>query len=105
MNESYTYYLTPAAMEDLDGALSYIAHRLHAKDSAIRLLDKIQDAIESACRHPHATTPVNDVLLKARGYRKLIEGNYIILFIPDDEQRVLNVMRVVYYAKDYLKEL
>ena len=105
MNEPYTYTLTPSASQDLDDALRYISEKLCAKESALRLLDSIQAAIEKACRFPHAITPVNDKLLKARGYRKLIVGNYLVLLIPDDQKRVLNIMRVVYFAKDYLREL
>lgn len=105
MSEPYTYALTPSALQDLDDALRYISEKLSSRQSALRLLDDIQSAIESACRFPHAITPVNDELLKARGYRKLIVRNYLVLLIPDDERRVLNIMRVVYFAKDYMREL
>ena len=69
MNEPYTYEMTPSAFQDLDDALHYISIKLHANESALRLLDDIQSAIDRACRYPHAITPVNDELLKARGYR------------------------------------
>ena len=65
----------------------------------------MEEAIIAACRYPQAAPAVNDKLLRSKGYRKLIVKNYIVLYIPDDESRVLNVMRVVYYARDYLKEL
>ena len=105
MNEPYTYKMTPSAFQDLDDALHYISIKLHANESALRLLDDIQSAIDRACRYPHAITPVNDELLKARGYHKLIVRNYLILLIPDDDNHVLNIMRIVYYAKDYVREL
>ena len=105
MDKPYTYALTPSAMRDLDEILTYITERLCAGESAIRLLDAIEAAIQEACRFPSAATPVNDALLRQRGYRKLIVNNYLVLFIPDDERCVLNVMRVVYYARDYMKEL
>ena len=105
MNEPYTYEMTPSAFQDLDDALHYISIKLHANESALRLLDDIQSAIDRACRYPHAITPVNDELLKARGYRKLIVRNYLILLIPDHDNHVLNIMRIVYYAKDYVREL
>lgn len=105
MNEPYTYALTPSALHDMDDALRYISEKLCARDSALRLLDDIQAVIEDACRFPHALTPVNDELLKARGYRKILVRNYIVLLIPDDNKRVLNIMRVVYFARDYMREL
>ena len=105
MIKPYRYKLTPSAIRDLDDIAAYIAGQLYAEDSAIELLNQIEGAILSACDFPQAAPAVNDALLKSKGYRKLIVKNYIILYIPDDEARVLNVMRVVYFAKDYIKEL
>ena len=105
MNEPYRYKLTPAASQDLDDLAAYISVQLCAEESAVELLNEMEEAIIAACRYPQAAPAVNDKLLRSKGYRKLIVKNYIVLYIPDDESRVLNVMRVVYYARDYLKEL
>lgn len=105
MDSPYRYALTPSAVKDLDDMLTYITERLSARESVLRLLDAIENAIREACRFPQSALPVNDPLLRGRGYRKLIVENYLVLFIPDDERRALNVMRVVYYARDYMKEL
>lgn len=105
MNVPYRYKLTPSAIQDLDDIAAYIAVKLCAEDSAVELLNEIEDAIVSACGFPQAAPLVNDVLLRSKGYRKLIVRNYIVLYIPDDEAHILNVMRIVYFARDYLKEL
>lgn len=105
MIEPYRYKLMPSAIQDLDDIAAYIAVQLCAEDSAVELLNEIEEAIVSACGFPYAAPSVNDMLLRSKGYHKLIVKNYIVLYIPDDEAHVLNVMRVVYYAKDYLKEL
>ena len=105
MENPYRYKLTPSAIQDVDDIAAYIAVQLHAEDSAVQLLNEMEDAIRSACDFPQAAPPVKDALLKSKGYRKLIVKNYIILYIPDDEAHILNVMRVVYFAKDYVKEL
>lgn len=105
MSEPYTYELMPSANLDLDGIMEYIAIQLCAKDSAIALLNEIEEAIEQACSFPEAASPVNDPTLRHRGYRKLIVKNYIVFYIPDEANRKLNVMRIVYFAQDYMKEL
>ena len=105
MSEPFAYELMPSAIRDLAGIAEYIAVQLSAKDSAVRLLNEIEKAIVAACAFPHAAPSVNDALFRQKGYRKLIVANYLIFYIPDDEKRKLNVMRVVYFAKDYLKEL
>lgn len=40
-----------------------------------------------------------------KGYRKILVNNYIMFVLPDQKSEVLNVMRVLYYARDYFKEL
>ena len=47
---------------------------------------------------------VQDVLSQ-RGYRKLVVENYVIFYLCDDDNRTLNVMRVLYHARDRLKNL
>lgn len=105
MNKAYTYELMPAAIRDLDGIMEYLSVQLCAKESALSLLGEIQTAIQNACNFPLAAPQIKDKLLLHKGYRKLIVKNYIIFYIPDHTNHVLNVMRVIYFAKDYLKEL
>lgn len=101
----YAYRLTPSAVQDLREVADYIANQLCAPESAIRLLDEIQDAIQAACAYPLSLPAINDALLRRKGYRKIIVKNYIAFVIPDSQNNVLQVMRVLYYARDALKEL
>ena len=101
----YTYRLTPSAVEDLWEIADYIANHLCAPESAIKLLEDIEDAIAAACAYPFSLPAINDALLRTKGYRKVVVKNYIAFVLPDREKEILNVMRVMYYARDYLKEL
>lgn len=101
----YTYRLLPSAIRDLQEVGDYIANELYAPEIAVALLNEIESAISAACEFPLSLPAINDALLRIKGYRKIIVKNYIVFVIPDQEQKVLNVMRVMYYARDYLKEL
>ncbi len=85
--------------------MDYLSNELCAKESAIALLDEIQSFIVKACRFPMAASAVNDALLRQKGYRKLIVKNYIVFYLVDDAKHQLDVMRVLYFAQDYLREL
>lgn len=85
--------------------MEYISVQLCAKESELKLLDEIEAAILHACDYPYAASAINDQFLSLKGYRKLIVKNYIVFYIPDDSRRVLNVMRVMYFARDYMNEL
>lgn len=101
----YKYKLMPSAVEDLQEIADYIAEQLSAPESAIQLLEKVEETIRSACAFPLSLPPVNDELLRMKGYRKILVNNYIVFVLPDQKSEVLNVMRVLYYARDYFKEL
>lgn len=101
----YAYRLMPSAIRDLQEVGDYIAKELYAPESAEALLNEIETAISAACEFPLSLPSINDALLRVKGYRKIIVKNYIVFVIPDQERKILNVMRVMYYARDYLKEL
>ena len=101
----YRYELTPSAVRDLESIAEYVSIQLGAKESAIALLNEIEAAIVAACRFPESAPPVADELLARKGYRKLIVKNYIAFYIPDHEAQKISVMRVMYFARDYLREL
>ena len=101
----YTYKLMPSAIQDLQEIGDYIANQLYSPESAINLLNEIEASIEAACEFPLSLPMINDSLLCMKGYRKIIVRNYIAFALPDQEHQILNIMRVMYYARDYLKEL
>lgn len=95
----------PSAIEDLQEIADYIAEQLSAPESAIQLLEKVEEAIRSACAFPLSLPPVNDELLQDEGVPK-DPGEQLHRVCPaGSEKRVLNVMRVLYHARDYFKEL
>ena len=69
------------------------------------MLDEMENALVGACAFPYAAPAVRNPMIRNKGYRKLIVSNTIIFYIPDEEKRMLHVMRVIYFARDYLKEL
>jgi len=105
MNKPYKYEIMPSALEDIDGIMNYISVQLCAKEAAIDLLNEIESSIVLACENPYAASSVQEPSLARKGYRKLIVKNYIVFYIPDDEREIINIMRVMYAARDFMKEL
>ena len=101
----YTYRLTPSAVHDLQDIADYISEQLRAPESAVNLLNEIEAAIERACAYPLSLPMINDELLRRKGYRKIIVKNYLVFVLPNPRDEILSIMRVMYSARDYLKEL
>ena len=105
MSKPYSYELMPSALTDIDEIMEYISVQLCAKDAAMNLLNEIESSIILACENPYAASALKEPALARKGYRKLLVKNYIVFYIPDDEQKIIHVMRVMYTARDFMKEL
>ena len=65
----------------------------------------MEEAIRSAYCFPLSLPLVNDELFADEGIPKNPGGlNYIVFILPDQKNEALNVMRVLYYARDYFKK-
>lgn len=83
----YRIFLSPIANRDIESIYDYIANKLQAPDTAINLVDSIQDAIFSL-----ENNPMRDALRKVgvyadKGYRQRFIKNYIIVYIVDEETK------------------
>jgi toxin ParE1/3/4 len=82
MSKEYQVSYFPTAMDDVRGILNYIS--LDNPTAAAKLIDKIDQAIQSLGTFPHKGLIPNDVHLKAKKYRMLIIESYIVFYIPND---------------------
>lgn len=104
-NEPFSLLLTEKAYQDLDEIYSYIAENLQAEQAANRLIDKIESSIVRLKDYPQSGSYVLDDLLKSKGYRKLIIDNYLALYLVDEPQHRVIIMRVIYGAINYFEHL
>jgi toxin ParE1/3/4 len=101
LNEEYTLKFTLNAEEDLDEIYSYIATKFFAQTTAESLMDKIENRIMKLKEFPVSGSCVHDDLLKERGYRKLIVGNYIAFYLVNEAEKQIVIMRILYGATNY----
>lgn len=101
----YTYRIAPSAKQDLLDIREYIRNTLMAPDSAENLMRAFEQAFSDACRFPLSLPPVSDPHLQAKGYRKIIVKNYIALVLIDCESDCVDIMRIVFYARNYQRLL
>ena len=87
---------------DLDEILRYIAVKLSNPGAASSLADELEKYYGLLEAHPYLFEESRDPLLRQRGYRKFIVGNYIALYLVDDQQQTVTVARLFYGKRDYL---
>jgi toxin ParE1/3/4 len=101
MQNNYSLKFTPLAYEDLDQIYSYILCNLSAEIAANKLMDKIENAINQLKAFPKIGSYIHEDILRIKGYRKLVVNNFLVLYLVNEELKQVEIMRIVYGAKDY----
>ena len=105
MSNKYKVKFTPVAVNDMDGIYQYIFDTLRAPAAAENLIDAIEQKTKRLEDMPYSCPAVDDEWLKAKDYRKLFVKNYIALYVVSDDKKLVTIMRVVYGASDYEKDI
>lgn len=101
----YRVDLSEPAENDLRDIVRYISSQLDAPVTALKMMDIIEQAISGLAAMPQKCPPVTDERLAAMGYRKLIAKNYIAFFTIDERNKVVDVERILYARRDWLRIL
>ncbi len=103
MESSYKLKVVPAAEGDLDEIFNYISNSLLAPGPAQNLMDKIENSTKKLCDFPYKCELSRNELLGQKGYRKLVVDSYVILYLIDEQSKIVIIARVFYGAMDYGK--
>lgn len=91
------------AEQDLDEIMTYISFDLFSPQSADRLLDRIEEEVDSVCNFPFSRPLVNDPILRGKGYRIIVVENFNLFYIIEDN--VIVIYRVLYGRRNYAELL
>jgi addiction module RelE/StbE family toxin len=105
MSNKYKVKFTPLADSDMDGIYQYIFEILSAPMAAENLITEIEEKTKRLEDMPYSCPAVDDELLKAKGYRKLVVKSYIALYVVSDSEKLVTIMHVVHSASDYEKNI
>ncbi len=98
---NFKILLTSTAKEELEEIYKYISEKLLEKNSADRLMNNIEQKIFSLEQNPYLGSKV---CIKPHNetYRRLVVGNYIILYDIVEEYKQIIVYRLLHTKMDYL---
>lgn len=96
-------YVSPKAVEDLDGIKDYIENSLKSPHTAKLTVLKIIGTYEKLADYPELGSELQGVSASLRCYRHLKSGNYIIFYRLNDGN--VYVIRVLHKMMDFLKIL
>ena len=101
----YEVEVSEQADSDLRGIFEYIAFELQSPENAIGQLDRLEEQILSLDTMPERYRKYKKEPWKSRGLRVLPVDNYVVLYIPDSDKKVVTILRVMYAGRDIDNQL
>lgn len=99
--DKYSVKLMNQAVKDLDRIYSYIAQTLLEPGTALALVDRIEEEINSLDKMPHRCAERRRGSYANKGYRQLFVGNYTVIFRIDEPKRQVIVVTVRYSPSEF----
>lgn len=101
----YKLLLTEQADLDLRGIYEYIAFTLLEPDVAAGQLMRIENAIRSLDEMPNRFRLFENEPWHSRGLCQMPVDHFIVFYIPNDEDKIVTVIRVMYGGRDIDEQL
>ena len=93
------------AEEDLRGIFEYIAFELLSPENAEKQLERLEKQILSLDEMPERFPRYGKEPWHSRGLRFAAVDNYIVFYLPDMEEQVVTILRVMYSACNIEEQL
>ena len=101
----YEVEVSEQADRDLREIFEYIAFELQSPENAIGQLDRLEEQILNLDTMPERYRKYENEPWKSRGLRVLPVDNYVVLYIPDSNKKVVTILRVMYAGRDIDNQL
>ena len=97
---SWQVQIAKHAEDDLRCIYEYIAFDKLEPGIAKNLVLRIQKRINKLSNSPQSFALYQKEPWKSRGLRRVNSGNYAIFYIPNEEVRIVTVIRIMYGGRD-----
>ena len=101
----YKIEISEQADKDLRNIYEYIAFELQAPENASGQIDRLEEHILSLDSMPEKYRIYDKEPWKSRGLHILPVDNYVVLYIPDTDTKVVTILRIMYNGRDIDKQL
>lgn len=102
---SWTVVYSAHARQDLRNIYEYIAYKLLAPNTASSQVEQIIKGIRSLEEMPLRYRLYDDEPWHSMGLRFFPVNNYLIFYLPDEEDKIVKVVRIMYGGRDISKQL
>lgn len=100
MESKYSYQFTEHAEQDLDETLQYMMYEVGNPKAAADIVNELTEKIEEVRLFPASGTFVHNAYLPDIGIRQKLIGNYIMYYLPAEEDKQILIIRIVYHGRN-----
>ena len=93
------------ARQDLRDIYEYIAYELLEPDTAAGQTNRIMKTARSLEQMPMRHRLYEEEPWHSQGLRFLPVDNYLIFYLPDETNNIVNIIRIMYGGRDVKKQL
>ena len=101
----FTVEMTTAAKEDMKNIYEYIAFTLMSPQNAAKQLDRLEKAIMSLDNMPMRFRRYETEPWHSRGLRIMPVDNFVVLYIPNEETKIVTIIHVMYGGRNIDEQL
>ncbi len=101
----YKLSYLPLARCDIANAVNYIAEELFAPKAALDLLDALDKSISHLINFPYSCRVYQPVKPLEQEYRIMSVKNYAIFYTVDEQNKLVEITRVIYAKRDLSNQL
>ena len=101
----YEVKVSEQAERDLRGIFEYIAFELQSPENASGQLDRLEEHILSLATMPERCRRYEKEPWKSRELRILPVDHYMVLYIPNEDKKIVTILRVMYAGRDVDNQL
>ena len=99
--DNYSVKLMSRALLDLDKIYDYISHTLVEPGTALKLVERIENAIFSLETMPYRCPERRRGAYAYRGYRQLLVENYTVIYRIQESEKQVIVVTVRYSSSEF----
>lgn len=96
----YEVIITKQADADLRGIYEYITFELLSPDNAAGQLERLEKCIMALEEFPEKFRPYEKEPWYSRGVRVMPVDNYLVFYILDKREKVVEILRVMYTGRN-----
>ncbi len=99
----YAVVITDTAKQDLREIAMWIAKQSKDIEIAKRFVNELRERCQELYKFPSTGSFPRDHVLKSMGYRFVTHKEYLIFYLIDEENKIVNVMAIFNAKKDYMR--